>query len=154
MTARHRGFLAGLALMLVADAAIAQQQPQRARPVQRKKPTTEAVTPAPKPLLPPANAQERPLLELSEAMGGLAFLTQICSPTTTPNPWLIRMETLVESEGDNSGAREKMTGAYNHGFSDYATTYRQCTDAARAARKVLTRDAARLARDLERRFGS
>ena len=154
MTARHRSVLAGLVLMLVADAAIAQQQPQRARAVQRKKPTTEAVAPAPKPLLPPANAQERPLLELSEAMGGLAFLTQICSPASNPNPWLIRMEALVNSEGDNSGAREKMTGAYNHGFSDYATTYRQCTDAARAARKVLTRDAARLARDLERRFGT
>lgn len=154
MTARHRSVLASLMLMLVADAAIAQQQPQRARPVQRKKPTTEAVAPAPKPLLPSANAQERPLLELSEAMGGLAFLTQICSPASNPNPWLIRMEALVNSEGDNSGAREKMTGAYNHGFSDYATTYRQCTDAARAARKVLTRDAARLARDLERRFGT
>ena len=154
MTARRWSLLAGLVLVLAAEAALAQQQPQRARPVQRKKPTTETVAPAPKALLPPANAQEKPLLELSEAMGGLAFLTQICSPTTNPNPWLIRMEALVDSEGDNSSAREKMTGAYNHGFSDYATTYRQCTDAARAARKVLTRDAARLARDLERRFGS
>jgi uncharacterized protein (TIGR02301 family) len=154
MTARRWSLLAGLVLVLAAEAALAQQQPQRARPVQRKKPTTETVAPAPKALLPPANAQEKPLLELSEAMGGLAFLTQICSPTTNPNPWLVRMEALVDSEGDNSGAREKMTGAYNHGFSDYSTTYRQCTDAARAARKVLTRDAARLARDLERRFGS
>lgn len=153
MKARCRGLLAGVMLTLVADAALA-QQPQRARPVQRKKPTTETVAPAPKAPLPPANAQEKPLLELSEAMGGLAFLTQICSPATNPNPWLIRMEALVDSEGDNSGTREKMTGAYNRGFSDYSTTYRQCTDAARAARKVLTRDAARLARDLERRFGS
>lgn len=154
MTARRWSILASLVLVLVAEAALAQQQPQRARPVQRKKPAREAVAPAPKALLPPANAQEKPLLELSEAMGGLAFLTQICSPATNPNPWLIRMEALVDSEGDNSGAREKMTGAYNHGFSDYATTYRQCTEAARAARKVLTRDAARLARDLERRFGT
>ena len=147
--------MCGLVLALLAvDGALAQQQPQRARPVQRKKPAAEAVAPAPKVPLPPANAQEKPLLDLSETIGGLAFLTQICSPAASPNPWRARMEALIESEGENSGAREKMTGAYNHGFSDYATTYRQCTDAARAARRVLTRDAARLARDIERRFGT
>lgn len=149
-----RSLAGALVLAFCAEGALAQQQSQRARPVQRKKPATEAATPAPKLPPAPANAQEKPLLDLSEAMGGLAFLTQICSPATSPNPWRVRMETLIDSEGDNAGARDKMTGAYNQGFSDYATTYRQCTDAARAARRVLTRDAARLARDLERRFGS
>lgn len=147
--------LAGLALaMLTAEPALAQQQQQpRARAALRKKAVS---VPAPVPKLPPppANAQEKPLLELSEAIGGLTFLSQICSPATSPNPWRVRMETLLDNEGDNSGAREKMTGAFNHGFSDYSTTYRQCTDAARAARRVLRRDAARIAREIERRFGS
>jgi uncharacterized protein (TIGR02301 family) len=103
---------------------------------------------------PPANAQEKPLVDLSETIGALAFLTQICSPAASPNPWRVRMEVLIESEGDPAGARAAMTGAFNQGFTDYATTYRQCTDAARTARRVLTRDAARMARDLERRFGT
>lgn len=64
------------------------------------------------------------------------------------------MEALIESESEATGLRERMNGAFNTGFADYSTTYRQCTEAARLARRILARDAARLARDLERRFGS
>lgn len=146
-----------LTLTASVDTGFAQQQPQqqqRVRPVQRKKAVPEPVAPAPKAPAAPANAQEKPLVELSEAMGGLAFISQVCSPAVTPNPWRARMEALLESEGENSGVREKMAGAFNAGFSDYSTTYRQCTPASRAARQVLMRDAARLAREIERRFGS
>ena len=87
-------------------------------------------------------------------MGALTFLSQICSPGQEPNPWRRRMETLLEAEGESSAAHDRMAGAYNTGFADYATTYRQCTPAAQAAQQALVREAARLARDLERRFGS
>ncbi len=130
-----------------------QPQPQRVRPVPRKK-APETPPPAPKPAPVVITPQEKPLVELSEIIGALTFLAQICSPASTPNPWRVRMETLLDSEGEASGVRDKMTGAFNLGFAEYATTYRQCTDSARAARRILTRDAARLARDLERRFGS
>ncbi len=70
-----------------------------------------------------------------------------------PNPWQKRMETLVESEGTAQGNRERLMGAYNAGFSTFSTTYRQCTDAARAARSILVREASRLARALEQRYG-
>ena len=133
--------------------ALAQQEPSRPRAVVRPK---KAPEPQPQPKAPPpaTNAQEKPLVELSETIGALAFLAQICSPATTPNPWRARMETLLDAEGDASGAREKMTGAFNQGYSEYSASYRQCTDAALTARRILTRDAARMARDLERRFGS
>lgn len=145
-----------LALVLSAETlpAHAQQANERPRAAPRKKAADPTPTPAPKALPPPANAQEKPLTDLSETIGALSFLTQICSPTTSPNPWRVRMESLLDSEGENSGTREKMTGAFNHGFSEYSTSYRQCTDAARSARRILTRDAARMARDLERRFGT
>lgn len=148
--------LAATALMValsvfVADMSLAQQE--RPRPLRRKKPVVTTPVPVPKAPLLPANPQEKPLADLSEIIGALAFLTQICSPTTNPNPWRVRMETLLDAEGEIAGAREKMTGAYNHGFTDYSTTYRQCTDAAHTARRVLVRDAARLAREIERRFG-
>lgn len=120
--------------------------------LRRKKPPEPA--PAPKAIPVPVLPQEKPLADLSEIIGALSFLTQLCSPGSSSNPWRVRMEGLVESEGENSGLREKMMGAYNRGFSEYATSYRQCTDSARTTRRVLTRDAARLARDLERRFGS
>jgi len=53
-----------------------------------------------------------------------------------------------------SGIADRLRGAFNHGYSDYATSYRACTPSAKAAAEILTRDAARLARDIERRFGS
>lgn len=140
---------------LGADIALAQQNTPAPRPAQRRArvaPAPPPVTPAPAP--PPVTAQEKPLIELSEILGSLALAHQICTPGTSANPWRTRMETLLDAEGESSGAREKMIGAYNRGFSEYATSYRQCTDTLRAARRVLARDAARVARDLERRFGS
>lgn len=137
--------------IIAADMSFAQQE--KPKPLRRKKPVITTPAPAPKAPVLPVNPQEKPLVDLSEIIGALAFLTQICSPTTSPNPWRIKMETLLDAEGETSAAREKMTGAYNHGFADYATSYRQCTDAAHTARGVLVRDAARLAREIERRFG-
>jgi uncharacterized protein (TIGR02301 family) len=63
------------------------------------------------------------------------------------------MERLVESEGAAQGNRQRLMGAYNAGFSAFSTSYRQCTDAANTARSVLLREAARLARALEQRYG-
>lgn len=127
-------------------------EPLRARPSIRR-PAGESPA-ASRPLPPISTAQEKPLVDLSEVVGALAFLSQLCQPSAQPNPWRARMEVLLEAEGEPSGARETMAGAFNTGFSDYATTYRQCTPAAEAARLALTREAARLARELERRFGS
>ncbi|WP_284178410.1 TIGR02301 family protein [Rhabdaerophilum sp. SD176] len=126
--------------------------PLRARPSIRRPAGENPVASRPAP--PVSTAQEKPLVDLSEVVGALAFLSQLCQPGAQPNPWRARMEVLLEAEGEPSGAREKMAGAFNTGFSDYATTYRQCTPAAEAARLALTREAARLARELERRFGS
>lgn len=137
----------------LAGEAMAQQDAPRPRTTQRNRKPVEPAPP-PKAPPPPANAQEKPLVEIAETIGALAFLSQICSPATTPNPWRVRMEALLDAEGEASGAREKMTGAFNQGYSEYSASYRQCTDAALAARRILTRDAARMARDLERRFGS
>lgn len=97
---------------------------------------------------------EKPLLELSEAMGSLAFLADLCQPLQQPNAWQTRMERLVASDGEALGNKERLMGSYNQGYAAFSTTYRQCTDAARAAQGLLIRDAARIAHDLERRFGS
>lgn len=141
--------LALLCLLMACGAQAQQSQPRRATP-----PSASAAPPAnpPRQALPPE--YERPLLELSETMGSLAFLTHLCRPQPGQNPWQKRMEELAESEGQANGNREKLIGAYNQGFSAFQTSYRQCTEAARAARSVLVREAARLAREIERRYGS
>lgn len=149
----HLAFRAALAaaglvsLVLVPDAGAQTPQPKR------KKASVE--TPAAPPPPPPVpDPHHRPLTELSEIIGALTLLSEVCSPGPAGNPWRARMERLIAAEGEASGIADRLRGAFNHGYSDYATSYRTCTRSARTAAEVLTRDAARLARDIERRFGS
>jgi uncharacterized protein (TIGR02301 family) len=148
----------GLTLLLLAALALpaaAQQQP--AAPQPQPQPQRRAAPPPAPPReavrLPLPPEYEKPMLELSETLGSLAFLATLCRPDERPNPWQKRMEMLVESEGAAQGNRERLMGAYNAGFSTFSTTYRQCTDAARAVRAMLVREASRLARMLDQRYG-
>lgn len=128
-------------------AAQQQRRPAAMPQVSAPKPNEPMVPTVPPPY-------ERPLIELSEAIGSLAFLTALCSPTGEPNAWQRRMESLIESEGQVVSTREKMMGAFNQGFLAFQTAHRDCSPAARAARSLLVKDAARTARDIERRWGS
>ena len=146
--ALHTLFVAASLTALVA----APQALGQGAAVRKKKPAVEA--PAAPPPPPAPDPHHRPLTELSEIIGALVLLTEICSPASSTNPWRARMERLVAAEGEASGIADRLRGAFNHGYSDYATSYRACTPSAKAAAEILTRDAARLARDIERRFGS
>jgi len=138
--------------MLAIGLAVPGAEAQTPHP-KRKKASVE--TPAAPPPPPPApDPHHRPLTELSEIIGALALLAEVCSPGSASNPWRARMERLVVAEGEASGIVDRLRGAFNHGYSDYATSYRTCTPSAKAAAEMLIRDAARLARDIERRFGS
>lgn len=121
----------------------------RPNPVPQKSAPQEGLTSRPS-FIP---AYEKPMLDLSEIIGSLAFLTSLCAPSGEPNAWQRRMEGLVASEGEASGISEKLMGAYNQGYMAFSTTHRQCSPAAKAAQTLLIHDAARLARMLERRYG-
>ncbi len=147
--ARGLRLTAALFAMVIAMPQAGAQAPQP----KRKKASVE--TPATPPPPPPApDPHHRPLIELSELIGALALLVEVCTPGSASNPWRARMERLIATEGEASGIADRLRGAFNHGYSDYATSYRTCTPSAKAATDMLTRDAARLARDIERRFGS
>lgn len=121
-------------------------------PRQPPKRAPEPVAPATPAKPAPQPGLDRPLLELSEAIGSLAFLGQLCAKNEG-EAWRIRMEGLIESEGEPAGLAETMRGAYNRGFAAFSTSYRQCTPAAKAARELIVQDAARLAEALQQRFG-
>jgi uncharacterized protein (TIGR02301 family) len=146
---RMRALLLGAMMVALPLQAWAQAQPPKG-----KKPKPEEVKKA-RPGAPTPDAAMAPLSELSETLGALTLLGQLCAPTPdTPNIWRVRMEGLLEAEGEAAGASERMKGAFNRGYSDYATSYARCTPAARAATETLRREAARLARLLNQRFGS
>jgi uncharacterized protein (TIGR02301 family) len=177
----HRLATLLLSISCLATPALAQESPMRVTPPpleqraapqaaprtparppiaqQPRRPATTPQTTAPKPADAPAvptvpPPYELPLIELSEAIGSLAFLTGLCAPSPEPNAWQKRMESLIESEGQVVSTREKMMGAYNQGFLAFQTAHRECSTAARTARGLLVRDAARIARNIERRWGS
>jgi uncharacterized protein (TIGR02301 family) len=134
--------LALLLALLVADTAPAQQ---------RGAPPAKPPAP-PAPSLEQGAPYEPELLRLSEVMGSLAYLRQLCEGAEA-GEWRNRMAALIEAEGTTPARRERLTEAYNRGFRAYAPMHRYCTDASREAASRLAVDGERLSRALAGRYG-
>jgi uncharacterized protein (TIGR02301 family) len=134
------------ALMLIsgfaADAA--------AQAVRTPAPSREAAQPAPPPE-PPPPPYEAELLRLAEIMGALAFLTELCR-TGPVEPWRAKALELIEAEGTSPARRERLAGAYNHGYRGYQLSYRMCTGNARLIIDRFLIEGGRIARDITSRY--
>ncbi|WP_372426660.1 TIGR02301 family protein [Salinarimonas chemoclinalis] len=98
----------------------------------------------------PAPAYEPELMRLSEVMGALAFLRDLCGAADAPE-WPTRMQSLIDAEGE--ARAERLAGAYNRGYRAFALTYRVCTPAAERAISGYLVEGERLSRAVARRFG-
>ena len=112
----------GLALA-AAFAGASQAQQQRPRP-----PAQAPATPAPEPAEVPL-AYEPELLRLSEALGVIAFVSQLCAEPDAED-WRRRAQQIIEAEGATQARRERFAGAFNRGFLGHQGMYRACTGAA------------------------
>ena len=81
----------------------------------------------------PAPAQEAPpppyepqLLRLSEILGALSWLREICGDKDGEQ-WRASMRSLMEAEAPTEARRQRLAGAYNRGFRNYETLHRACT---------------------------
>ncbi|MBK9083420.1 MAG: TIGR02301 family protein [Rhizobiales bacterium] len=137
------------ALIALAPPALAQQGP-RPRPAtpapQQAAPAPPAPTPEPPP--PPYEPQ---LLRLSQIMGSLAFLRELCG-ARDGDAWRLRMTALLEAEATTEARKERLAGAYNRGYRGFELTYRACTPAAETAIARYLAEGGRIARDLAGRF--
>jgi uncharacterized protein (TIGR02301 family) len=95
---------------------------------------------------------ETQLLRLSEIMGALAYLRDLCGDGDG-GEYRARMATLLDAEAGAQERREKLAGAYNRGFRGYETTYRVCTPNARATIGRFVEEGGRIARDISYRYG-
>lgn len=110
-----------------------------------------ATAPAPAtPESPPPYENE--LLRLAEIMGALAFLRDLCGQNDGAE-WHKQMAALLEAEGVTRARRARLAGAYNRGFRGFETTYRSCTDHARAVIELYIEEGRALARSTASRFG-
>lgn len=93
---------------------------------------------------------EAELLRLSEVIGALAFLRELCGAADAAE-WPERMRQLIEAEGAERAAR--LAGAYNRGYGGFALTYRVCTPAAELAMARYLEEGDRLSRLIATRYG-
>ena len=138
----------GLGTIPGAEAQQGRGTPSRAAP-RSEKPAEKEPAPAPEP--PPA-PYDGDLMRLSEIVGALAFLRELCAAPDAVQ-WPARMKALLEAEGVTPGRRDRLAGAYNRGYRGYALTYRVCTSSAREAATRFVTEGERLSHALASRFG-
>ena len=137
-----------LSLALMVPALAQQREGSRAA-------TRTAPTPAPPPPLPQLETlppYEPQLMRLSEIMGALAYLRDLCGAQDGAL-WSERMAALLDAEAPGETRRERLAGAFNRGFRGYQVTYRSCTDNAQTAMERFVLEGGRLSQDITGTFG-
>jgi uncharacterized protein (TIGR02301 family) len=102
----------------------------------------------------PASAVDplyEPQLEhLSQVLGSLYLLNPLCRPGG--KDWRVEMSELIGLDAPDDDRRQRLAGAFNAGYQDYARLYRECTPSARAALVKLLGDAEQTARDIHAHY--
>ena len=145
--------IASILVITLAAGPAGAQQGRGASPPARGAPAAPAKPPEPPPAPePPPPPYEKELLRLSEVVGSLAFLRNLCASSDAAE-WPKRMQALLETEGTSPGRRERLAGAYNRGYRGYALTYRTCTASATEATARYLKEGESLSRNLAGRYG-
>jgi uncharacterized protein (TIGR02301 family) len=109
-------------------------------------------TPAAPPDEPPP-PYEPQLLRLSELLGALTYLQNLCGGQNG-QVWRQKMSALMDAETQNASRRSRLAGAYNRGFNGYELSYQQCTPNAQAVITRFLDESGRIARDVSHRYGT
>lgn len=116
-----------------------------------KPPPTDA-KPAETPPDSAAPPYEPQLLRLSEMLGALAYLQDLCDHHQG-DVWRAKMAALLNAEAKTPLRKERLAGAFNRGFHGYALTYRLCTTNARAIIGRFLTESRQIAHDVAHRYG-
>ena len=87
---------------------------------------------------------------LLEIMGSLYFLEPLCGEHTAD--WRKQAADLVALDAPDPDREQRLYGAFNTGYEDYARLYRQCTVAAHEAMARLFDEAEERANDIHSRY--
>jgi uncharacterized protein (TIGR02301 family) len=106
--------------------------------------------PIPSGLVPPPVYEEQ-LLRLSEILGSLSFLRQLCG-APDGSGWRDEMSALLAAEQPAPERRSRLVGRFNHGFETYNAVYRSCTPSARLAIERYLAEGKALSSDVRSRY--
>lgn len=144
------GLVAALVLARAGLAGAAEAPAPKAAPAPSAPGSTAPAVATPAPSPPPH--YEPQLIRLAELMGALAYLSDLCGEGDSAD-FRARMAALLAAEADDAQRRDRLAGAYNQSFRDYATSYRACGPSANAVIERYLAETVRLTSDLANRYG-
>jgi uncharacterized protein (TIGR02301 family) len=104
----------------------------------------------------PSRAAEGPfesgLLRLSEVLGSLHFLRNLCGEKG--DKWRGEMEKLLTSENPDPERRARFIASFNRGYRSFAGSYTTCTPSATEAISRYMEEGERLSKEIAVRFGN
>lgn len=104
----------------------------------------------------PARAADGPfeagLLRLSEVLGSLHFLRNLCGENG--DTWRAEMEKLLASENPEPERRAKFVARFNRGYRAFENTYTTCTGSATEAISRYMKEGEDLSREIATRYGN
>ncbi|QGM47931.1 TIGR02301 family protein [Methylocystis heyeri] len=128
--------------------------PQKGHKAAKPAPKPEQKAPEPAAQTEPPPAPYDPqLVRLSEVLGGLSFLRDLCGDGDGED-FRSKMSQLRDSAAPAGVRRQKLTAAFNRGFRGYELTYRSCTPNARLVIARYLEEAERLSQDVVTRYGN
>jgi uncharacterized protein (TIGR02301 family) len=143
--------LASLTAPTSAQAPRVVPKPVPATPQAASKEAPKPEQPVPSEEAPPP--YEPQLLRLSEILGALTYLRDICGAADAES-WRSRMQALIDAEAKSETRKEHLAGAYNRGFHGYEMSYRVCTPNARLVIKRFLTEGEQITHDITNRYSS
>jgi uncharacterized protein (TIGR02301 family) len=102
---------------------------------------------------PPPPPYEPQLLRLSEILGVLAFLQDLCGAERDGEELRKQMAALIDAEAATQQRKARFAGAYNKGFRGFEQTYTSCTANARLVVARYLAEGQQIAREVASRYG-
>jgi uncharacterized protein (TIGR02301 family) len=144
-----RVLIAVLLVLTVAPARAQFQRPGQTPPPAR----APAQAPAPAPVPEAPAPYDRDLQRLSEILGALHFLRDICG-TNEGQKWRDEAQALIDAEASAGSRHDQMVASFNRGYRGFQQTYRTCTPAAGVVIRRYLEEGATLARDITARYAN
>jgi uncharacterized protein (TIGR02301 family) len=82
--------------------------------------------------LPDSRPYDEKLVQLSEILGAMHFLRELCG-SGDGMLWRDRMRELMDADGSSALRRARLTRSFNNGYRNYSRTYTACTPSAQMA---------------------
>lgn len=99
----------------------------------------------------PAPVYEKDLLRLSEILGALFFLRDLCGADDAVY-WRDTMLGVLEAEKPEPSRRAHLVARFNHGAETFRAVYRSCTPSARRSIERYLDEGEKLASDMTTRY--